>query len=253
MRPARFATKVTRAASLVFGECYSGELLASSKQFFLPLHIVTCRIGLACLQMIEVLPRHLGGWILAHREPHLRAIALFEIVGRSRTSHPGGNPAGVDRVRKNLWPAACHGKRQQHIVQLAVSVCLLSLPPMLLPEQVLQARSAALVQTGTEIDQTRWFLNKRCEDVGSQRIDREYMRQAVFGRNAARLLVPDRSVMNDSIELSQRVHLFGDLPRLVDTCQIADDNGFCSGNRGHCLPSSRLVAGMQSYRVPLLD
>jgi hypothetical protein len=54
---------------------------------------------------------------------------------------------------------------------------------------------AALVEAGTQMDQTLGLLNQRGSDVRRKCIDGKYMRQALFGCNASRFPVRDTCIV----------------------------------------------------------
>jgi len=109
------------------------------------------------------------------------------------------------------------------------------------------------MKAGTQIDETLGLVNERGQDIGSERIDREDMRQAVFGRDAARFPVADTCIVNHCIEGTECVNLFGHVAGLSDAGQIAGYDSFRSGHGGHRFPSPLLVTSVQNYAVPLLD
>src|SRR5258706_10632093 len=58
------------------------------------------------LLVVPVTAAHGGGWVVADREPCLRARAHLEVTGCPGTAHFGRGPAGIDRVAENSRPAA---------------------------------------------------------------------------------------------------------------------------------------------------
>ncbi len=203
--------------------------------------------------MIKVLSGDLCGRVIADGEPHLRAMPRIQVIRRSRPSHLGCYPAGLKSIGENVWPAARDGEGQKRIVQLGIGVSLLSLPRAVLLCQILQAGIAALVQAGTQIDQSLWPPNQCGQDIRRERVDGEYLGQAVFGHDAPRLPVADACIVDHRIEGAERVDLFRDFAGLSDTRQIADDDRLRLRNGGQRFLTPRLVAGVQNCAVALLD
>jgi hypothetical protein len=52
----------------------------------------------------------LGAWFVAGGQPYLGEITKLEVIGGVRAAHPGGHPAGVDRVAADLRPVPCDGE-----------------------------------------------------------------------------------------------------------------------------------------------
>src|SRR6266568_924365 len=105
---------------------------------------------------------------MADRKPNLCAMTGVQVVGRLRTSHPGGHPTRFKSIRQNVGPAACRRESKQHIVQFGIRVSLLSLPWTLLPRQVVQACVAALVKARAQIYEALRLLDQGSQDVGRQ-------------------------------------------------------------------------------------
>jgi len=109
------------------------------------------------------------------------------------------------------------------------------------------------MQARTQVHQTPGSPNECSQNIGSQRIDREHVRQAVFCRDATRFLVSNGRVVNDGIERPSRVDLFGDIVRLPDACQVACHNRLSARNRSQRLLPSLLVASVHDDAMPLLN
>src|SRR5580765_3715710 len=105
----------------------------------------------------------------------------------------------------------------------------------------------------TEIDEALRAANEGGQDVGRERIDGEDMREAVLGGDAAWLLVSDGGVVNDCIAGAECIDLPGDAFRLRDAGEVADHDGFGTGNSGQGFVRALLVAGVQHGAVSLLD
>jgi hypothetical protein len=59
--------------------------------------------------------------------------------------------------------------------------------------------------------------------------------------------------VDDGIEGTKRIDLFGHVAGLSNTREIANDDCIRSGNSGQRFPSSLLVASVQNYFMPLLN
>jgi hypothetical protein len=54
------------------------------------------------------------------------------------------------------------------------------------------------------------------QNIGSQRIHSKFQRQAVFGGNSSGTLIAHAGVVNDGIEVAERIHFRGDFFHLCD-------------------------------------
>ena len=111
--------------------------------------------------MIEILSRNRRSRVVTDGEPYLRTMPGIQIVRCARPSHLGCHPSGLQSIRENIRPAVCDPKSQKHIMQFRVGVSLLPLPWALLPRQILQACIPALMEAGTEVDESFRLLNQR--------------------------------------------------------------------------------------------
>jgi hypothetical protein len=79
-------------------------------------------------------------------------------------------------------------------MELHIGVSLPPQPRPFGPRQVVQTRVSILMQDRTQIHKSFWSRDQRCQDVWSNRIHCENMRQAVFSDNSLWLLVADAGV-----------------------------------------------------------
>ena len=105
-------------------------------------------------------------------------------------------------------------------MQLAVGVRLLSAPWALFPYKIFEARVAALVKTGAEVDQATGPVNERGQNVRCERVDGEYMRQAIFRGNTTRLLIANGGVVDHRIKPAEAIHLLGYVAGLRNAGQV---------------------------------
>src|ERR1700728_755811 len=110
------------SAKSLGGKRDARQPLALAEQCLLRVDVAGDGIRFATLLMIEALAGRARQLVVARRQPRLSDVTLFQIVGRRRTAHPGGYPAGLERIRQHALPAPCDGKGKQHVAQLALRV-----------------------------------------------------------------------------------------------------------------------------------
>ena len=203
--------------------------------------------------MVEVLSADLGCVVFAHGEPDLGAATFSEIVGGVRAAHPGGDPPGFEGVGEDLGPVPGDREGKQHIVQFAVGVGLCAAPGAMLPVEVFEAAVAAFVQAGAEVHEAAGLRHERGEEIGREGIHREDVGEAVLGNETARLLVADRGVVDHRVERAQGVCLVGDGAGLPNAGEVADEDGFRTGNAAARVVRTLGVAGVQHDTVALLE
>src|SRR5688572_13119487 len=101
------------------------------------------RRRLLSFAMKPVTATHLRGGIVAGRKPGLREMALFEIVGRPRTTHSRRHPTWIDGVAQDFRPAPRDRERKRGDEQFAVRVRLVGVPSTLYPVDITQRGLAA--------------------------------------------------------------------------------------------------------------
>ena len=79
-----------------------------------------------------------GLGVVADRQPGLGEVAFFEVVAGGGAAHPGGHPAGVDRVADHGGPAAGDGQGERGDEKLAVAVGLGAVPAAGVPVEVVR-------------------------------------------------------------------------------------------------------------------
>ena len=84
---------------------------------------------------------------------------------------------------------------------------MFSVPCASLPRQVFKGRIAVLVKHGAEINEPLGLRDQGCQDVGSNGVDREDMRETIFCLDSLRLLVADGSIVDDGVERAERIDL----------------------------------------------
>src|SRR6266567_9187876 len=99
------------------------------------------------LLVVPVTAAHGGGWVVADREPCLRAGAHLEVIGCSWTAHFGPDPAGVDGVAENSRPGARGSERERDDVELALGVRLRGVPAALGPVDVPKGPGTCLMHS----------------------------------------------------------------------------------------------------------
>src|SRR6202034_1965712 len=129
---------------------------------------------------------------------------LVQIIRCLGATHPRRDPAWLQCIREDSRPTSCDTKGEEHVMQLRVGVGLFSVPSASLPCQVLKGRISVLVKHGAEINESLRLRDQCCQDVGSNGVDREDMREAIFRLNSLRLLVGDSSIVDDGVEYAER-------------------------------------------------
>ena len=109
-----------------------------------------------------------------------------------------------------------------------------------------------MVHAGAEIDESVWPLDQRCQNIGRQRIDREYMGQAIC-RQVVSLTVADRSIMDHGIEAAQIIDARSDLLCTRDGVEVTFHDGFGSGHRALGVIGAGSVTSVQDDLMALVD
>ncbi len=201
----------------------------------------------------EVAAGDARGRIVARRQPRLREVTLAEIVAGVGAAHAGRHPAGLERVRQDVGPVPGDPEGQQHVEELAFRIGLGAVPAPPRPQQVVHRRVGATVQAGAEIDEPRRSAHQGREHVGCQDVDGEDMRQAVLGRDAPRFLVADPDVVDDRVERTVPVGLFGDAAHVAEARQVAHDDAGRAGRPRQRGLGPRAVATVEHDLVPFRE
>src|SRR5580658_900277 len=138
-------------------------------------------------------------------------------------------------------------------MELRIGVSLPPQPGPVGPRQVVQTRVSVLMQDRTHIHKSFWSRDQRCQDVWSNRIHCQNMRQAVFSDNSLWLLVADAGVMNDGIEGSELIDLIGNVSCLGNAGEVPDNRRFCCGKFILSLIRALLASSMQYHAVALFN
>ena len=180
----------------------------------MPGNVVGSWKGALLPQVIEVLPSYECLRLITCSKPNLGAMCLVQIIRCLGAAHLRRDPAWLQCIRENSRPTSCDTKGEKHVMQLRVAVGLFSVPCASLPCQVLERRVAALVKHRAEIDESLRLRDQGCKDVGSNGVDRKDMRETIFRLDSLRLLVANGSIVDDSVERSERIDLLCDLSSL---------------------------------------
>ena len=164
---------------------------------------------------MEVLSSYEYLGLIACSKPNLGAMCLVQIIRCLGATHLRRDPAWLQCIRENSRPTPCDTEGEEDVMQLRVGVGLFSVPCASLPCQVLKGQIAVLVKRGAEIDESPGLRDQGCQDVGSNSVDREDMRETIFSLDSLRLLVADGSIVDDGIECAERIDLLCDLSSLA--------------------------------------
>ena len=114
-------------------------------------------------------------------------------------------------------------------------------------------RSGAVMHSGGQVHQPLRHRDEGGQDVRSQSVHGEKLRQAVDCLHQLRLSVADPGVMDDGVETAELVDLVGDGFRLRDARQVANDDVLRASDLLTGLVRARGAPGVQHDLVPLLD
>ena len=123
----------------------------------------------------------------------------------------------------------------------------------MLPREILQTCIAAPMEAGTQIYGAFRPLDACRQDVWRKRVNRENIRQAIFGGDAPGLSIADACIVDRRVERTEFVDLIGDATRLSNARQIADNDCLRSGHGGPRFLSALFVPSVKDYPVSLLD
>ncbi len=146
------------------------------------------REGRPELLVIEVAGGHGRDGIVADGKPGLRDRPEGEVVGGLAAAHSCGNPARLKGIRMDGGPTPRDREREDAVKELAVGVCLGTVPPTPDPLKVVQARVASPMQARAEVDES---VGRR--DESSQGVRRSYSQiriQEVVPRDRIELSTP---------------------------------------------------------------
>src|ERR1700723_20480 len=180
-------------------------------------------------------------------------MCLVQIIRCLDATHLRRDPARLDCIRENSWPTSCDTKGEKHVMQLRVGIGLFSVPCASPPCQVLKCRITVLVKHGAEINESLGLRDQGCQDVGSNRIDRQHMRETIFGLDSLRLLVADGSIVDDGVERAERIDLLCDLSSLSNCAEVADYDCLRLRYVPLGLLCAGLASGVQDNPVTLLN
>src|SRR6202046_3975495 len=174
--------------------------------------------------MIEVLSSYECLRFIACSKPNLCAMCFVQIIRCLGAAHLRRDPARLQCIREDSRPTSCDTKGEEHVMELRVRVGLFSVPCASLPSQVLKGRIAVLVKHGAEIDESLRLSDQGCQDVGSNGVDREDMRQTIFRLDSLRLLIANSSIVDNRVKRVERIDLLCDLSSFGNCAEIADNN-----------------------------
>jgi hypothetical protein len=203
--------------------------------------------------VIEVLARDFGIALVARGEPHLRPGARVQVIRGTPSTHFSRHPTRLQRVGKDIRPLAGHGKGQDHIVQLGFGVGPCAAPGTTRPGEIVELRIHAVVHSRTQIHEPLRLVDQGGQNIRSERVDGEHIRQAVHGRCALPFAVADSRVVNHCIEGAQPVDLAGDLTSRLDARQVANDYAFRAWDPRASIGSSLLIARVEHDFVACSD
>src|ERR1700722_16662732 len=180
-------------------------------------------------------------------------MCLVQSIRCLGATHLRRDPARLNCIRENSWPTSCDTKGEKNVMQLRVGIGLFSVPCASPPCQVLKCRIAVLVKHGAEINESLGLRDQGCQDVGSNRIDRQHMRETIFRLNSLRLLVADRGIADDGVERAERIDLLRDISSLSNCAEVADYDCLRLRNVPLCLLCASVASRVQDDPVALLN
>src|SRR3954452_22468262 len=194
-------------------KCYIRKLAQFGDELVLELRIAGLSGRLLLAQVVPVATADHCGRLIAHCQPGLGTLSGVEVHRRSWAAHLRAYPAGIDRVAQDLRPVPRHSKCQRDHLKLALGIGLCRIPGALRPIDIPQRTLPAPMQAAAEVNQPSGTMDQRRQDVGRQRVHREYA-GVTFRARAAALLRVYACVVDDRIHPADSVDLVRDAPGL---------------------------------------